>query len=99
MKDIAYFLEAAGEPEYAAEVLNAHNRLEAFADGLDKAALDCAIKAAEEAIKQRDELLAAIERFMDSHEECTDFDGFAAQIVSMADYHQAQEAIESVKGD
>lgn len=48
--------------------------------------------------KQRDELLAALERFMDSHEECTDFDGFTAQIVSMADYHQAQEAIASVKG-
>ena len=47
--------------------------------------------------KQRDELLAAFERFMDSHEECTDFDGFTAQIVSMADYHQAQEAIASVK--
>ena len=49
--------------------------------------------------KQRDELLAAFERFMDSHEECTDFDGFTAQIVSMADYHQAQAAIESVKGE
>ena len=49
--------------------------------------------------KQRDELLAALERFMDSHEECTDFDGFTAQIVSMADYHQAQEAIVSVKGE
>jgi len=49
--------------------------------------------------KQRDELLAAFQRFMDSHEECTDFDGFAAQIVSMADYHQAQEAIASVKGE
>ena len=49
--------------------------------------------------KQRDELSAALERFMDSHEECTDFDGFTAQIVSMADYHQAQEAIESVKGE
>ena len=47
--------------------------------------------------KQRDELLAALERFMDSHEECTDFDGFTAQIVSMADYHQAQEAIARVK--
>ena len=47
--------------------------------------------------KQRDELLAALERFMDSHEECTDFDGFTAQIVSMDDYHQAQEAIASVK--
>jgi len=48
-------------------------------------------------LKQRDELLAALERFMDSHEECTDFDGFTAQIVSMDDYHQAQEAIASVK--
>ena len=47
--------------------------------------------------KQRDELLAALERFMDSHEECTDFDGFTAQIVSMDDYHQAQEAIARVK--
>ena len=47
--------------------------------------------------KQRDELLAELQRFMDSHEECTDFDGFTAQIVSMADYHQAQEAIASVK--
>ena len=49
--------------------------------------------------KQRDELLAALERFMDSHEECTDFDGFTAQIVSMADYHQAQEAITRAKGE
>ncbi len=49
--------------------------------------------------KQRDELLAELQRFMDSHEECTDFDGFTAQIVSMADYHQAQAAIESVKGE
>ena len=48
---------------------------------------------------QRDELLAALERFMDSHEECTDFDGFTAQIVSMADYHQAQEAIARAKGE
>ena len=56
-------------------------------------------KYLEEITKQRDELLAALERFMDSHEECTDFDGFAAQIVSMADYHQAQEAIASMKGE
>lgn len=69
MKDIAYFLEAAGEPEYAAEVLNAHNRLEAFADGLDKAALDCAIKATEEAIKQRDELLAEFAAYKEGSEE------------------------------
>lgn len=49
--------------------------------------------------QQRDELLAELQRFMDSHEECTDFDGFTAQIVSMADYHQAQEAIARAKGE
>ena len=49
-------------------------------------------------LKQRDELLAAFEKFMDAHEECADFDGFTAQIVSMDDYHEAQEAIERAKG-
>lgn len=49
--------------------------------------------------KQRDEIIAALEKFMNSHEECTDFDGFTAQIVSMGDYHEAQEAIASVKGE
>lgn len=49
--------------------------------------------------KQRDKLLTALEKFNDAHEECTDFDGFTAQIVSMDDYHEAQEAIASVKGE
>lgn len=49
-------------------------------------------------LKQRDELLAALEKFMDSHEGCADVDGFTAQIVSMDDYHEAQEAIERAKG-
>jgi len=31
--------------------------------------------------------------FLDSHEECEDFDGFTAQIVSIDDYHKAQEAL------
>lgn len=35
----------------------------------------------------------ALEKFIDSHEECTDFDGFTAQVVSMDDYHKAQEAL------
>lgn len=34
-----------------------------------------------------------LENFIDSHEECTDFDGFTAQIVSIDDYHEAQEAL------
>ena len=35
----------------------------------------------------------ALGKLLDSHEECTDFDGFTAQIVSMDDYHEAQEAL------
>ena len=42
--------------------------------------------------RQRDDLLAALEKFIDSREECADVDGFTAQIVSMDDYHEAQEA-------
>ena len=48
----------------------------------------------------RDEALRmareALSLFLDSHEECTDFDGFTAQIVSMDDYHSAQESLESI---
>lgn len=51
-----------------------------------------------ELIAQRDALLTALERFIDSHEECTDFDGFTAQIVCMDDYHEAQEALTTAKG-
>ena len=40
----------------------------------------------------------ALETFIAAHEECEDSDGFTAQIVSMDDYYQAQEAIASVKG-
>jgi len=49
--------------------------------------------------RQRDELLAALERFMDSNEECTDFDGFTARIVSMGDYHKLMEAVARAKGE
>ena len=38
-------------------------------------------------------LRGALAKLLDSHEECTDFDGFTAQIVSMDDYHEAQEAL------
>ena len=50
-------------------------------------AVNALCDAYEDIAKQRDELLAELQRFMDSHEECTDFDGFTAQIVSMDDYH------------
>lgn len=62
-------------------------------------AVNALCDAYEDIAKHRDELLAALERFVDSHKECTDFDGFTAQIVSMADYHQAQEAIARTKGE
>ena len=38
-------------------------------------------------------LIEAFVRFIDAHEECTDFDGFTSQIVSMDDYHEADEAL------
>ena len=41
----------------------------------------------------------AMKKFLDSHEECTDFDGFTAQIVSLDDYHEAQEALAIKPGD
>ena len=47
--------------------------------------------------KQRDELLSAFQKFVDSHEECLDFDGFTAQIVSLDDYHEAQEIIDAAR--
>jgi hypothetical protein len=55
-----------GEHDMAAEVFQMHNRLEAFSDGLDKDVFDCAIKAAEEAIKQRDELKTLLEHDVSS---------------------------------
>lgn len=42
-------------------------------------------------------LIDTLQTFVDSHEECTDFDGFTAQIVCMDEYHKAQEVIDSVK--
>lgn len=37
--------------------------------------------------------------FVDSHEECLDFDGFTAHIVGMDDYHSAVGALEAVSSD
>ena len=62
---IVTYLHSMGEFEMAEEVISMHNRLEAFAGRLDKAALDAAISAAEEAIRQRDELLAAANAAID----------------------------------
>lgn len=48
MNSIALFLRLMGEHGMAEEVESEHNRLEAFADGLDKDCLDAQFKAGEE---------------------------------------------------
>lgn len=45
------------------------------------------------------ELREEFQSFIDSHEECEDFDGFTAQIVSMDDYHSATGALEASPSD
>lgn len=90
---IAVYLHSMGEFEMAEEVLSMHNRLEAFADGLDREALDCAIKTTEEAIKQRDELLEKLEGLC-SLAECRP--GYLHQY--KAAVNEARAAIASVKG-
>ena len=62
----------------------------------DMAVLNQRIAELQAAIVAKDE---AMEKFLDSHEECTDFDGFTAQIVSLDDYHEAQEALALKPGD
>lgn len=50
-------------------------------------------------IKQRDELLAAFARFLDNHQECRDADDWVATMVSLDEYHAAQEVFDKVKGE
>lgn len=52
----------------------------------------------EDAIEQRDELLAALQTFVDEHEECTDAADWMAFMCSTEALHVAEEAIASVKG-
>lgn len=61
-------------------------------------ALYAAPVPAEDVVKQRDDLLAAFALFIDNHEECRDSDDWTAMMVSMDEYHAAQEAIASAKG-
>lgn len=68
------FLNSMDEPEMAAEVLQMANRLEAFVERLDVAALDGAIRVAGEAIAQRDQLAGVLKRIM---KEMDDDDGEA----------------------
>lgn len=42
-----------------------------------------------------EQLNTTLNKFLDSHEECTDFDGFTAYIVSMDDFHDAQEEVDT----
>lgn len=45
------------------------------------------------------EMRKEFQSFIDSHEECEDFDGFTAQIVSMDDYHSATGSLEATPSD
>jgi DNA-binding transcriptional MerR regulator len=90
---------------YELQIATLKQQLEEYQDRLAKALgildADCQFEAEANLHKlkqQNAELLKALETFIDSHEECTDFDGFTAQIVSMDEYHEAQEAIASAEG-
>lgn len=61
MQHIVDYLNALGEFEYAEEVANEHNRLEHFANGLDKTAFDAVVKEAEKAIALAEQLHVALE--------------------------------------
>ena len=75
--------------------LNAANSLiRTYREEFDK--LEKQILALQAALAAKD---VELKRFLDSHEECTDFDGFTAQIVSLDDYHEAQEALDIKPGD
>lgn len=45
-------------------------------------------------IEESDKIKKSLELFLDCHEECTDFDGWSAFMVSMDDYHNAAEVLE-----
>lgn len=86
---IAAYLRSIGEHEMGEEVMQMHSRLEAFADGTDRAAFDGMKQAAEAAFRQRDELLAALELIAGAN-ECV---GSTSPLI-----HTAKAAIASVKG-
>jgi hypothetical protein len=65
MQHIADYLKACGEPDMADEVLNAHNRLEAFSEGLDRDSHLAILRAVEYLMAQRDGLLQALEQLLD----------------------------------
>ena len=46
--------------------------------------------------KQRDELMAAFQTFIDEHEECLDADDWMASMCSLEAVHVAEEAIASI---
>ena len=58
-----------------------------------------AVKADYEAVcGQRDDLMVAAETIEINAEECLDFDGCTAILVSIDDYHKLMEAIAAVRG-
>jgi len=63
-------------------------------------ALRARVAELEDQLAEKDKLLLlakeALEKFIDSHEECSDADEYTAQMVSMDDYHEAQEALAAI---
>ena len=62
--DIATFLQSMDEADMAHEVLSMHNRLEAFASGLDRECLAAKQKAFDDVLKQRDRVLSVLEKIV-----------------------------------
>lgn len=62
--DIATFLQSMDEADMAHEVLSMHNRLEAFASGLDRDCMKATQKAFDDVLKQRDNILAVLEKIV-----------------------------------
>lgn len=58
--DIAAFLAAMDEPEMATEVLTMHNRLEAFASGVDGDAFEAMRKAFDDVLTHKQRLVKAL---------------------------------------
>lgn len=75
---IVGFLNSMGERGMAEEVTAMHNRLEAFASGLDRDTFDAMERVAKEALRQRDELQNALafarEKIAELHTEAGDGD-------------------------
>lgn len=66
---VVMFLQSMEQPEMADEVLNMHNRLEAFASGLDRACVDTMTDRIAELERQNAELRKVLQALEDANNE------------------------------